>query len=300
MAVTQIIKLDLNNHKADDIIIRVGESYTRKIVFIPGTYEGDDFTPTEFYGREDGPRALFRLVKPDRSFVMNNLTVVHEVPDTGVYSCELVPDEYMSQVAGIGYYDIRINDSDTEDEFLYTVQGRVLIDDDMITDSMIESVAASNGFVFPDDFLTSADLSDYATKEYVDDAIATIDLTDYATKEYVDEALANVGGLDYETTETKIGTYENKDLYSLIKVPVTTSISGNAGSVWQINITNMPANTTVISVRFIIRALGNVYKGVMYPTQAIKASDNTIYCYGIMAGFTSYSVDYAIVEYYYN
>ena len=174
MAVTQTIKLDLNNHKADDIILRVGESYTRKIVFIPGTYDGNTFTPTVFSGREAGPRVLFRMVKPDRTFVMQNLTVVHEEPDTGVYSFELVPDEYMSQVGGIGYYDLRINDSDTEEEFLYTVQGRVLIDDDMITDSMIESVAAANGMDFPDDFITNDDLSDYATKQYVDDAISEI------------------------------------------------------------------------------------------------------------------------------
>lgn len=187
MAITQTIKLDLNNHKADAIIIRVGESYTRKIVFIPGTYEGDTFTPTEFSGREEGPRAMFRMVKPDRTFVMQDLTAVREDPNTGLYSFELVPDEYMSQVAGNGYYDLRINDSDTEEEFLYTVQGRVLIDDDMITYSMIESVAAVNGLVFPDDFLTSADLSNYATKQYVDDAIAAIPspLAVYSTDEQI-------------------------------------------------------------------------------------------------------------------
>ena len=209
MAVTQIIKLDLNNHKADAIILRVGESYTRKIVFIPGTYDGDEFTPTEFYGREEGPRAMFRLVKPDRTFVTQNLTVVHEEPDTGIYSFELVPDEYMSQVGGIGYYDLRINDSDTEEEFLYTVQGRVLIDDDMITDSMIESVAAANGLIFPDDFLTSADLSDYVKQEQLDD---------YATIDYVDTAIEQVDTMhNYSTTEKLVGKWiDDKDLYEKV------------------------------------------------------------------------------------
>lgn len=223
MAVTQIIKLDLNNHKADDIIIRVGESYTRKVVFIPGTYDGDDFTPTEFYGREEGPRAMFRMVKPDRTFVLQNLTVVHEEPDTGVYSFELVPDEYMSQVAGIGYYDLRINDSDTDEEFLYTVQGRVLIDDDMITDSMIESVAAANDMIFPDDFLTIDDFNpnDYATKQYVIGS-----LEDYATKQYVDDAIAEIPDTlhIYSTTEQLVGKwYGDIDLYekSYIMDPLT-------------------------------------------------------------------------------
>ncbi len=224
MAVTQTIKLDLNNHKADAIILRVGESYTRKIVFIPGTYDGDDFKPTEFYGREEGPRALFRLVKPDRTFVMKNLTVVHEEPDTGVYSFELVPDEYMSQVAGIGYYDIRINDSDTEDEFLYTVQGRVLIDDDMITDSMIESVAAVNGYIFPDD---------YATKQYVDEAIAGMPVPPdiYSTDEHVVGTWID-GSIVYEKTIAISGVVSGVYTISMSGIKDFISYSGYIKDNW--------------------------------------------------------------------
>lgn len=258
MAVTQTIKIDLNNHKADDIIIRVGESYTRKIVFIPGTYEGDEFKPIEFYGREAGPRALFRLVKPDRTFVMQDLTSVLEEPDTGFYSFELVPDEYMSQVAGIGYYDIRINDSDTEEEFLYTVQGRVLIDDDMITDSMIESVAASNGLIFPDDFLTSAELSNYATKQYVDDAIAALPPS----------------GAVYSLDEHQIGTWiDQKPLYEKT-IYVGTLAYGSAWTSYAHNISNIKAVVSCVGV------FKNTSDNVYYNIPVMRPSSKLSICVG--------------------
>lgn len=199
-ATTQKIKIDVNTRKADPIHIRVGESFTRWIDFVPGYYDGDTFTPLELAGREDGPRALFRMVKPDKTFVMVSPTVIQDDPESYNYTFRVIPTLEMAQIGGIGYYDLRINDSDNADEFLYTVQGVVVIDDDMITDEMIESVAAVNGYVFPDDFLTSADLSNYVTQDQ---------LSGYATEQYVDDAIAALPTplINYSETEEVIGTW---------------------------------------------------------------------------------------------
>ena len=174
---TSEIKIDVNNHTAPDIYARVGESNTRRVKFYPGYYDPDG----NFVGlstEEESIRVEFRMVKPDNTFVLVDLPI-SIVEDPITFRVMLTPE--MCQVSGSGYYDIRISDSEEDSDFLYTASGRFIIDDNMLTDEMIESVAAANGYVFPDDFLTTADLEDFVTQEQLDD---------YATKEYVDDAIA--------------------------------------------------------------------------------------------------------------
>lgn len=169
MVATQI-RLDLNGKKGPDLWARLGESDTRQIVMHPGYYDPDgNWVPLVI--DSENIFAKFRIVKPDNTFVIQDASL-YLPSDPSIFVVTL--PAAATQVAGLGYYDLRIGDGETPDTFLYSAGGRFIVDDDMITDEMINSVASVDGLVFPDDFLTSADLSDYATKEYVDDAIAEI------------------------------------------------------------------------------------------------------------------------------
>ena len=195
---TSEIRIDVNNHTAPDIYARIGESNTRRVKFYPGYYDTDG----NFVGlstEEESIRVEFRMVKPDNTFVVVDLPI-SIVDDPITFRVMLTPE--MCQVG----------DSEDADEFLYTAHGRFIIDDNMLTDEMIESVAAANGYVFPDDFVTQEQLTDYATKEYVDDSISHVDTKHtYSTEEqvigtWVDgstvyEKTVNFGSLPNNTTK---------------------------------------------------------------------------------------------------
>ena len=200
---TSEIKVDVNEHKAPDIYARVGENNTRRVLIKPGYYDDSG----EWVGLttvEDSIRVQFRMVKPDNTFVVVDLPI-SIVEDPITFRVMLTPE--MCQVSGTGYYDVRIGDGE-EGEFLYTANGRFIIDDNMLSDSMIESIAAVNGLIFPDDFLTSADLDDYVKEE---------ELEDYATKGYVDTAIAGIPSPihEYKTTDEQIvGKWiDGRDIY---------------------------------------------------------------------------------------
>lgn len=218
------IRLDLNGKKGPDLWARLGESDTRQIVMHPGYYDPEgNWTPLTIDA--ENIFAKFRIVKPDNTFVIQDASL-YLPSDPSIFVVTL--PETATQVAGLGYYDLRIGDGETPDTFLYSAGGRFIIDDDMITDEMIASVASVNGLVFPDDFLTSADLNDYVK----DDELSDI-LDDYATKTYVDDAIA---GIDvdhvYSTTPKKVGTWVNgKDIMEVV-IPFSGSISTTGTSVY--------------------------------------------------------------------
>lgn len=182
MVATQI-RLDLNGKKGPDLWARLGESDTRQIVMHPGYYDPEG-TWVPLVIDSENINAKFRIVKPDNTFVIQDASL-YLPSDPSIFVVTL--PAAATQIAGLGYYDLRIGDHESGDYFLYSAGGRFIVDDDMITDEMIESVASVNGLVFPDDFMTSADLEDYATKEYVNEAIAEIPspLHEYSTSEKI-------------------------------------------------------------------------------------------------------------------
>lgn len=205
--VAQEIWIDVNNHVAGDIVTRIGEGNSRQIVFKP-FYYNDAGEKVQVVIDSENIHGMFRMVKPDNTFVITDLSLYVPSSDPAIFIATMTPA--MSQVAGRGYYDIRIGDTEDASEFLYSAQGNFIIDDDMITDSMIESVAEVNGYVFPDDFLTSADLEDYVTDEELTDA-----LDDYVTDEELTDALANIDTKhNYSENEIVVGKWiDGRDVY---------------------------------------------------------------------------------------
>lgn len=164
------IRLDLNGKKGPDLWARLGESDTRQIVMHPGYFDPEgNWTPLIIDA--ENIFAKFRIVKPDNTFVIIDASL-YLPSDPSIFVVTL--PETATQVAGLGYYDLRIGDGETPDTFLYSAGGRFIVDDDMITDEMIASVASVNGLIFPDDFLTrdNFDPEDYYTKSETDTAIA--------------------------------------------------------------------------------------------------------------------------------
>ena len=131
--VVQKIQFNLIQNKLDDIRIVQGDT-CREITFeasdIEGVLSPEDYT------------YMFQMVKPDHTFIIQTLT-----------DATLKVTEQMGAITGTSYYGIRITDSN--DDLIYSGQGAFIVDDHVISDSDIESVAEVNGYVFPDDFATT-------------------------------------------------------------------------------------------------------------------------------------------------
>ena len=146
----QEIKNTLGPHQRETLVLRKGD--------VGGTVH---FTVPDLTGITS---ADFRLIKPDGTFVVKSGAIVQNTVIVQI-------TEQMCTVYGSGIYNLELKASGVS---VYTAIGRCLIDKNIDLNDYAASVAEVNGLVFPDDFLTSTDLSAYATKTYVDTAIASI------------------------------------------------------------------------------------------------------------------------------
>lgn len=177
--VTQQIRLYMDDTELPEIRMVSGDVGREIVLYVypnKDSTESLDLTTFEL-------RVIF--IKPDKTFVIQDyFDGIMDIPSQ------------VGSVVGQGYYQIRLSKAGEE---IYSAQGDLIIDDYILDDSMVESVAEVNGMKFPDDFLTSADLSDYVKQEQ---------LEDYATKQYVNDAIAGIDPLDnYSTTEQIVGTW---------------------------------------------------------------------------------------------
>jgi hypothetical protein len=126
--------ISFNDGIAESITIRVGEK-NRQFKFSP------DIDITDY-------DVKMVIIKPDKTFTITDCSV-----DDG-FIIAAIPEQ-AAAVPGLGGYNIRVYDNDTN---IYSAAGGVWVDDSLLQDGQIESVAEVNGYVFPDDFLTTDDL----------------------------------------------------------------------------------------------------------------------------------------------
>ena len=156
----QEIKNTLGPHQRETLVLRKGD--------VGGTVH---FTVPDLTGITS---ADFRLIKPDGTFVVKSGAIVQNTVIVQI-------TEQMCTVYGSGIYNLELKASGVS---VYTAIGRCLIDKNIDLNDYAASVAEVNGLVFPDDFLTSADLSDYVTEAELETAISNIHtLINFSTAE---------------------------------------------------------------------------------------------------------------------
>lgn len=101
-----------------------------------------------------GLSCLLQIAKPDGTFTENGVEV-HTDPDTGECTLVITIPQQATVVKGVARYSICCyGEVETETHLLYSAEGLLWVDDDLITEEMIQSVAEVNGMVFPQDFVT--------------------------------------------------------------------------------------------------------------------------------------------------
>lgn len=154
--ITQQIKIYMDDRLLPDIRMVSGDIGRQILPIIYANQDADEALDLTNYTL----RCIF--IKPDNTFVIQDyIDGVIDIPDQ------------VGAVTGSGYYQLRLTRSGEE---VYSGQGRFVVDDYILTDEMIESIAEVNGYQFPDDFLTEGDIpdmDDYYTKEETDTAITT-------------------------------------------------------------------------------------------------------------------------------
>ena len=234
--VTTEIKLSFSDPTAETIVIKQGE-VGREIVFntdviLSGTYSYQ-----------------LIIVKPDNTFTIT----------TGTAAEGLITFTIPTQagaVTGQGYYIVKIYDGD--DLVVYSASGAVWVDDHLLLDSMIESIAEVNGYRFPEDFATQGELVVLANQikaEIIDDTETADDST------WSSAHINNVIWENFSTSEEKfIGWWINGNpIYE--RVYTGLSINTN-GSSW-VHISSIDASTwdTVIDCK-IFRTVNDKYSAM--------------------------------------
>lgn len=135
--IVQTIEISLSKGRAPELLAHLGES-NRQIEMIP------DVTLPETAGAE------IDIVKPDGTFAIQTAAI------TDGHIIVTLPDQACT-VKGLSHYILKITDTGT---VIYSAYGNIFVDDHLITDEMIESIAEANGYQFPDDFATQGDIEE--------------------------------------------------------------------------------------------------------------------------------------------
>lgn len=177
-----------------------------------------------------GLSCLLQIAKPDGTFTENGVDVITDEDDT-CYLILTIPKQ-ATVVKGVAKYSICCyGEIETEMHLLYSAEGPLWVDDDLITEEMIQSVAEVNGYTFPQDFFTAdmiPDLVDSITQSIVNDDVTSENSTWSSNKindlvEGIEEEISEITvDIIYSEEEQRIGKWINgKDLYK--KTIVQTS-----------------------------------------------------------------------------
>ena len=199
----------------------------------------------------------FIAVKPDDTFVIEDAGLSTHGEGEGddiVYHtiAQLTLPEQVSAAKGTGSYILKVYDYVHDNDLIYSAAGGLYVDDHLLLDSMIESIAQVNGYNFPDDFLTSADLLDliddsvtvedatwssHKIDEEITDAAAALqedidglidDNTTSADTTWSSQKISAHSAIIYSTVERVVGVWiDGKPLYEITLEILTTSIPGD-------------------------------------------------------------------------
>lgn len=128
--ITQTVQISFSSYAADTIRIHTSET-GREISFVPDIEISDNYS------------ADFIIIKPDDTFVIAAATI------TDGTIIVTIPEQ-AGAVAGAGHYILKIYDSGSV--CIYSASGGFMVDDHLLTDGIIESVAEVYGYNFPQDF----------------------------------------------------------------------------------------------------------------------------------------------------
>ena len=133
--------------------------------------------------------ASLQIVKPDNTFVIASADIVE--PEEGPSYIVCTIPLQATAIKGIGHYSLYIQDD--SDMIIYSAEGQIWVDDHLITDEMIESVAEVYGLRFPQDFLTVENLVDivaYVSANLINDNTTAEDTTWSSQK--IDEEISHI------------------------------------------------------------------------------------------------------------
>lgn len=140
-----------------------------------------------------GLSCLLQIAKPDGTFTENGVEV-HTDPDTGECTLVITIPQQATVVKGVARYSICCyGEVETETHLLYSAEGPLWVDDKLVTEDMIESVAEVYGLRFPQDFLTVDNLVDivnYVSANLINDEIIAENTTWSSHK--IDQELSSI------------------------------------------------------------------------------------------------------------
>lgn len=200
--IVQTIEISMTKGRAADILAHVGEE-GREIEFIPDVeLSADDHT------------AEIDTVKPDGTFTMTTCSIGAD----GHIIAPITPQAVA--VKGLCHYIIKIYNDDI---VIYSACGSLWVDDHLITDDMIESIAEVNGYRFPQDFATLEDIP--SADDFIDDNAVVTDKTWSSDK--INNELSNLIS-EYTTSDKVVGKWiDNKPVYEISYIRNTAMTSGN-------------------------------------------------------------------------
>ena len=174
--IVKTIDVSFSDKKAPSINARYGEVERQYKIY----------TDVPIY---ENMSALLQIAKPDGQFTENGVEVHIPEDDERPYLVMTIPTQ-ATIAKGVGRYSICIYDTDL---LLYSCEGKLWIDDNLITDEMIESISEVNGAAFPQDFLTVNDI-DTLTMTIEDNMIIDDETAPNKTwsSDKIAEELANV------------------------------------------------------------------------------------------------------------
>jgi len=240
----QTIQISFSSYAADTIRIHTGET-GREILFVPDMEISGDYS------------ADFIVIKPDDTFAIAAATITD-----GKINVEI--PEQAGAVAGAGHYILKIYDS--SETCIYSASGGFMVDDHLLSDGMIESVAEAYGYRFPQDFAVIDDNMIVTDKTWSSEKIAGMIDDDNIlydktwSSDKIEHEIGSAPGFHvYSTQEQIVGTWiDGSTVYERV-IDLGSDIQVSYES-WTLTNISLSGITRLISISGLFSG-GNAYYG---------------------------------------